>query len=230
MVENDAVEIPIEIRTQDLKEFKQLKKDIEDTEKKAKKIKDTASRQAVPTQEEDTRGGIFGGARDVKAKPFRDKKSAQAITRENEFTKQKDLLKELQGKVNKQQTAFNEMFGLIPFTGGGAGLARFAFKFVPFIGTALIAQGFIDQIIEELIRDGGFFDRRLKITIGKQFLKLTKRKETAEISRGKKTLRVTSSPAIRGPTTAIFNSQQGIKRGIPVIAENQEALAKGVLT
>lgn len=227
---DDAIEIPIEIKLEDIKQLREVKKDVEQVEKKVKKIKDTTSQQAVPTLETEERGGIFGGGKDVKLKKPKDKTSAQPITRENEFNKQRDIVKDLQKKVGQQQSAFNEMFGLIPFTGGGAGLARFAFKFVPFIGTALIAKGFVDQVIQELIRDGGFFDRRLLIKIERQFLKLTGRKEAAEFSRGKKTLRVTSSPALRGPTTAIFNTQSQVKRGLPLLAENQESLAKGVLT
>lgn len=229
-VNDDIIEVPIEISTKDKKELEQIKKDIDNIEKKTKKIKDTASRQAVPTQQLDERGGIFGGATETKGSVFKDKTSKQAITRENEFNKVKNELTRLekaQKKADESQKQLQKIIEVLPI-GGADGLAKAALKFAPFIGQALLAIGFIKVIIDELLRDGGFFDRRIKIKISKQFLKLTGRKEAAELSRARKTLRVTTSPTLRGPTGQVVSTQQLFKRGISFLSENQEALGKGV--
>lgn len=93
----------------------------------------------------------------------------------------------------------------------------------------MVAKGVFDTILSELLKPGRFLDRRLRIFFEKQFLRLTKRDEAAQLGRGQRTLRVTSSPGLRGPTSQMFNTQQVIKRGVTLLAENQEALSKDVL-
>ena len=218
-----AIRIPIEFVIDDLKQKEQLEKDIDVMNKKVENMK-----QAVPTISNDNRGGIFGGSTDVKEK-FKDKTSAQPFKRQNEFKKVQDKISGLeksQKDIDKQTKKIKEFADLIPLNGG---IPKFALKFAPIIGQALFAVGFVKKVIDELIRDGGLFDRRLKIKISRQFLKLTSRRETAQLSSIEKTLRVTTISGLRGSSSQQFNTQSVQKRGLKLYSLDQEAFNKSVL-
>ncbi len=230
--DEEAIEIPIEFRPKDLRKLKEVREDVDRIEKKTKKIRDKTSAQAVPTLEAEQRGGIFGGATETKGSIFKDKTTAAPIQRKNVLFEKINNLEKAQKKTDALIGGFQKGAAFVPFGAGGGPLGALkglAFKMVPFIGIALVAKGVIQGILTELLRPGGFLDRRLKIFVGKQLLVLTKRDEAAQLSRGFRTLIVTSTPGLRGPTSQLFNTQQAIKSGIPLLAENQEALSKGVL-
>jgi len=227
----EPIKIPIEIDTVMSKELQKTIKDLKKLNKENKKAKDKTSSQAVPTLEDkaDRRGGIFGGHTGVKLKP-KDKKSRQAVIRKNEFKKVKDELSALEKANKKVNEKIKPFQGLLGFAGSGigGGIIKMATRLLPFMMPLMIAKGLIDLVMTELFRDGGVFDRRLDIRIGKQYFKLTNRKEAKQLSEGYGTLRVTTRAGLRGPTTQIFNPQQLAKRGIPFLSEDQERLSKNV--
>ncbi len=230
--DEEAIEIPIEFVPKDLRELKKVKDDVDQIERKVKKIKDTSSGQAVPTLDDD-RGGIFGGSPKIRGKGIKIQTGSVGAPaqRKNVVLDKLSRLEKAQKKADKVLSGFQKGAGFLPIVGGGPlnAMKGLAFKMIPFIGAALVAKGIIQGILGELLRDGGFLDRRLKIFNNKQFLQLTKRNEAAQLSRGFRSLIVTSSIGLRGPTSQIFNTQQAVKKGMPLLAENQESISKGVL-
>lgn len=228
-INTDAIIIPIEVDTKMSKEIDANIKKLEKLNKQNKEVKDKTSSQAVTTLEDqgERRGGIFGGVTEGKAKP-KDRKSRQAVIRTSEFGKMKKEISGLQKAEKKIQGSLGDMKEITSMMSGAGGIAKFALRFVPFIGPALIALGFVELVMKELFRDGGFFDRRLNLKISKQFFKLTGRAEAKKLSEGYSTLRVTSRKGLRGPTSQVYNPQQEAKRGTPFLSEDQESLSKNL--
>lgn len=103
----DALRIPIEIKTDDLQEIQDLINEISKAEsdidvlkpRKGKGTGDVTSRSAFAREDEiDERGGVFGMRTEDDALPtaIRDKKSRSPLQRENEFSKMRDQVDEMQ--------------------------------------------------------------------------------------------------------------------------------------
>ena len=102
-------------------------------------------------------------------------------------------------------------------------LARFAGP----IGIALLASGFVVQLIDQLVKPGGPFDRRYRRNIETEFAVLTSKKEKEEITQGRRELRVTTMSGLRGPTDQVRSNQDFIKEGIR-LTDLDQVLAKNI--
>jgi len=74
---------------------------------------------------------------------------------------------------------------------------------------------------------GGFWDIRYKRHIAKEMDPFLERREKQEINVGLRTVRVTTSPAVRGQNQ-VFSTQEAVKKGIPVYNGEFEAFSKGL--
>lgn len=251
----DELRIPIEIKTEDIKELRDIIAGLKEAQQDARSAVPTTrakaqtgeQRTATRTQPFEERGGIFGGEAG-KEQAFRDKTSKAATQREGAFDELKKQVNDIQDTQIEGLSAFDAILGgafLSQGRGaqamkgvgqagaavkGGAmgllgGLAR---KIIPVIIPLMLAAGFVQTIMQELIKPGGLFDRRLRINIEAQLLKLTKRKETAELREGVRELRVTAVLGQRGPSP-VDSPLFGFRAGVPFIGSNQEALDKGLL-
>ena len=105
----DKLKIPIEIKTEDLDEIRELINEITQAENDLRSLKatprkgkgagDQSSRSAF-TSPEEKEGGIFGGQEGDGALPIqgRDKKSRTPMQRESEFAKLKNQVQEVEKK------------------------------------------------------------------------------------------------------------------------------------
>jgi hypothetical protein len=181
----DSLKIPIEIKTDDLDEIRQLINDISQAESDLNTLKskprkgrgsgDTSSKSAFATPDDrDDRGGIFG-SQEGPATPStaKDKKSATPYQRESEFAKLQQQVQE-QSQIQDNNTtlqggigAATQGLGLAStFSGGGVkaleGLGKVASKaFLPLavITTIIeVAQGVMDN----LLKPGGKIDIRFR--------------------------------------------------------------------
>ena len=83
------------------------------------------------------------------------------------------------------------------------------------------------SVINELIKPGGPFDRRLRINIEDQHLKLSDRDVIADLRGGTRDFRVTSIAAQRGPSPNV-NFKDIFRQGLPFISMDQERLEKNL--
>lgn len=205
----------------------------------------SGSRSALPSSNDDS-FGIFAGFREGEAVPAktRDKSSKQAFQRESEFEKlreqvraQQSQTEELRGSLN---TMLNGVFG-ISIAGQGAStsqkiqsgvsggakigssvmsggnlLTGLASRLAWPIGAALIAIGFVENIIGELTKPGGIWDRRFKRDYSRESQILSNRSEKAEITAGRRVIRVTSISNLRGTEANVRSNLDYVKSGIRV--------------
>jgi len=251
----DELRIPIEIKTEDIKEIRDIIQGLKEAQQDARSALPTSrkgaaageQRGAVRTQPFEERGGIFGGEAGKEGE-IRDKTSAQAVQRENAFDKLKEQVNDIQDTQVEGLSAFDAILGgaflgstvgkgTVKGIGTASGAVRggamgmlggLAIKLIPILIPAMLAFGLIQTISQELIRPGGAFDRRLRINIEAQFFKLSNRKEIAELREGVRELRVTAVSGQRGPSP-VSNVKDFFRKGTPFIHPNQEALEKGLL-
>ena len=228
----DVLRIPIEIKTEESKEIKEIidKLSKQKTLPKGNK-KDSTSRAAF-TNPADDRGGIFAQSRGGTAF-IRDKKSRTPYQRENEFaklreqvsgleTRQMSMMSKVGGGVSKGAGLFSTIAG-----GGGLnmvkGLATKAFLPLAIVTTITsIATG----IIKQLQAVGGPWDIRFKRNIADEVASSIGRAEKARIAAGVTTIRMTSFAGFRGTaTTAASNSYIS---GNPIYSQDMETRGKGL--
>jgi len=252
---DDVLRIPIEIKTEDIKEIREIIQGLKEAEQSARSAVPTTKakaltgeeRTATRTQPFEERGGIFGGKEAGKEEQFRDKTSKQAFVREDAFGALKEQVNALQDTQVEGLSLFDAILGGAFLSqgaggaaragtglirGGGAGVMQglkgMVVRLIPILIPAMLAFGLIDAVNKELLRPGGLFDRRLKIFVEKQFFKLTNRKETAELREATRELRVTAVTGQRGPSP-VSNVKDFFRKGTPFIHPNQERLEKGLL-
>ena len=141
----DKLRIPIEIKTDDLKEIQDLINDLDKAEsdidvlkpRKGRGTGDATSRSAFAREEPfEERGGIFGGGQENAGVPLktRDTKSRAAFQRENEFSKMRDQVDELQGTQGNmigQLVNLGFVGGFAKGTGGAAVASKAAQSVAP---------------------------------------------------------------------------------------------------
>lgn len=247
---DDVIEIPIEISLKSIKEIDKAKKDVDEVIKKQKKIKDTQSKQATPTLDEQRSGGILGGVPDVKGSAFRDKTSKAPFQRVNEFKKLKDetrKLKEQQdawktGNVAKVQGFSRNQFSNVqsvakdPFQFIFGGIAKKLGKIGRaglFIGIGLFIAEIVKFVITEQLKPGRSLDRRFKLLADKQILQFTERAEQAELRQGFRTIIVTTIQGLRGSSaqgqinTNLHNPDRIPTTGLDARLLISDSIAKG---
>jgi len=140
---DDAVRVPIEIKTEDLSELQQLIQQLTEAEEAARTARasgvalpskgaagpQTFGGQAKRTAREGAAGegpgGIFGGEKGMQATPqtFRDRSGRQAMKRENQFSALQDQVQQMQEEQMEQTVGMmDQVVGMgtayIPFLGG----------------------------------------------------------------------------------------------------------------
>ena len=95
------------------------------------------------------------------------------------------------------------------------------------VGAAISAVFLTKAITDWLQGPGGFWDIRYKRKIGQEMDPFLERKTKQEINIGLRTIRVTSSPAIRS-ANQVFSTQQAVKKGIPIYNGEFESYSKGL--
>lgn len=228
----DVLRIPIEIKTEESKEIKEIidKLSKQKTLPKGNK-KDSTSRAAF-TNPADDRGGIFAQSQGGTAF-IRDKKSKTPYQRENEFSK---LREQVAGMETRQMSMMSKVGGGVSkgaglfstIAGGGAmnmvkGLASKAFLPLAILTTiSTIATG----IIKQLQADGGPWDIRFKRNIAKEVASTFSRQEKANIAAGVTKIRMTSFAGFRGVASSA--NQNAYIAGNPIYSQDMETRGKGL--
>ena len=125
---DNVVRRTIEISSKDDKQIRELLQEIAEARSAVREIDASKPRRTktpetgsapIRTEAFETRGGIFGGETGKEEK-FRDRSSRAAVQKENQFTKMRDQVQEMQ---QEQSTMTNSLINL-GFTGGiGAGFS-----------------------------------------------------------------------------------------------------------
>lgn len=242
---DDVVQIDIEVSTHSEKEINDLLNKIDRGEQKLSTIKEKKRRVqslrggGAPAdigfgQEEEDRGGIFGGQIEGEALPGgkpRDTKSKEAVQTENQFKETQKRVSNIEKVMGLGQ---NVGTGLSFLTAKGGDPVQTVFTalskipgFIQVVAGILIAKGIVEFIIEELFRDGGIFDRRFVRKLEKEVTNLTTRKEKAQINAGMRAIISTTQQGLRGGQYQFTNSQSFANRG-GVYTRDLESIAKGV--
>jgi hypothetical protein len=202
---DDSVKIRIEIETQDTTELKNIERALDEAEKKLYRIKSDKIAKGIFESEgapisRDDKGPIFRGEEESEAvsELHRTGKGKQAISRQDAF-------KNLQNRVDdmeKEQLGLKEVLSGVGLTLSGGGILG-AFKsqltkFIPYIGEALVAIGFIETIVNKLLEPGGVWDRRWKFIVEKLVADKTKRETLSAIRQRFQDVRIASWIGPRG--------------------------------
>lgn len=228
----DALRIPIEIKTEDLQELQSIIQDITEAQTAVREIKpsrgkrsDSSSRSAISPLSSDA-FGIFSNVREGETLPAktRDKTSRQAFQRESEFAKMRE---ELQDVKNQQQT-LNEGLGLLTQASGfGSLLSGSKFSKLKTVGT-LATKAFlpiaaittitslVEDLMDKWVAPGGILDRRFRRNVREESLKLTNLSEKAEISAGRRVIRVTTISGLRGDDAQVRSNLDYVKSGVRI--------------
>jgi len=239
-----VVQIDIEVSTHSEKELNEILNKIDRGEQKLSKIKEQRRRAQMlrgggaPSdigvgQEEDERGGIFGGQILGEATPGgkpRDTTSKEPVQRENVIKQ----IEERQSNIERALGLGKSVGGGLALIGGGKdpvekvmGIITKIPGAITIIAGILIAKGIFDFIIEELFRPGGIFDRRFLPKLKGIVSNLTSRREKAEINAGLRTVIVTSSQNLRSGRGQVVSTQKFVNRG-GVYENRLEQTAKGI--
>ena len=241
----DALHIPIEIKTEDLEEIRELLNQLDNaqgdinsiTPRRGRGTGDMSSRSAFARPEEDM-GGIFGGmSGEALPSKGRDRTSKSPFQRENEFSKLKNQVQEQEKRISAGQQAQQGLSTLAQ----GADYARilgnpdpinFIQKFGNVAGRAVVPLailttivGIVQQFLDFAFSPGGPFDVRFKRVLKTEMASTMSREEKAQIAQGIKIVRMTSYAGYRGVASSV--NGEGAKSGIPVYDINLELGAKG---
>ena len=144
---DDAVRVPIEIKTEDLSELQQLIQELTEAEEASRTARASgalpargsagaqsfagqAGRSGRQAAAREGPGGIFGGGREgMQATPqtFRDRSGRQAMQRQNQFSALQDQVKQMQEEQLEQTMGVMDQ------------LMQMGLSYVPFIGGAKVA-------------------------------------------------------------------------------------------
>lgn len=228
----DVLRIPIEIKTEESKEIKEIidKLSKQKTLPKGNK-KDSTSRAAF-TNPADDRGGIFAQSQGGTAF-IRDKKSRTPYQRENEFSKLREQVATMETKqvsyMNRVNTGVGKGTGIFKMLSGGGimnfakGAAMKAFLPLAIVSTITeVATG----IIKQLQAVGGPWDIRFKRNIAKEVASTFSRQEKANIAAGVTKIRMTSFAGFRGAASSA--NQNAYIAGNPIYSQDMETRGKGL--
>jgi hypothetical protein len=243
---SDALHIPIEIKTEDLEEIRELLNQLDNaqgdirsiTPRRGRGTGDMSSRSAFASPDE-IGSGIFGGMTgEALPSKGRDRSSKSPFQRENEFSKLRDRVDQQEQRITAGQqiqqglgmfnqaadyastlTRFNPSNAMAQMIGGIAGKAV-----VPIAILSTIV-GIVQQALDFAFSPGGPFDVRFKRVLKTEMASTMSREEKAQIAQGIKIVRMTSYAGYRGVASSV--NGEGAKSGIPVYDINLELGAKG---
>lgn len=182
---------------------------------------DTTSSSAFARAEDRSEfGGIFSTSRADLGVQGKDKTSAQAIQRENQFTKLRDQVQDMQQqmtgteKLQQGVGVATQAVGFGQFL-GGAGASGIMGKVAGIASKAFIPLAVLTTVIEvaksvldEALKPGGPLDRRFKRIIGDEIASATSLEEKAEVNQGFKVVRISTQPGLRGEAGVVSNLQK----------------------
>ena len=224
----DALKIPIEIKTDDLDEIRELINDLAEAESDVRSIRprkgrgtgDTSSRSAFTPASEESGGilGTMGG--DALPTRGRDRTSKTPFQRENEFSKLKDQVQQQEQKIGMAQKTqqglgvatqgigFAQMLGGPNMAGKLGFIANIANKaFLPLAIVTTIIE-IASGILNEALKPGGPLDRRFKRIIGDEIAATTDLEFKEEVNQGFKVIRISTQPSLRGEDGVTSNLQK----------------------
>jgi hypothetical protein len=242
--EGDSLKIPIEIKTEDSSEIRELIEEIKSAEEGLGSIKprrgkgsgDSSSRSAF-TQPEDSQGGIFGGAGGP-AMPSkgRDRTSRTPFQKENVFAKLQsevaDNKSKLSGMGESMSGMSSNMAGLLgngTNVGGNiasAGMGKImgmASKFLP-IGVITSIIGIAKSVLDAALAPGGPWDRRFKRVIGNEIAGAVSLEKKQKINQGFLVIRTQVSPNLRGEGGSSSSLQMNKPIYLQGVARNMAGL------
>lgn len=244
----EALHIPIEIKTEDLEEIRELLNQLDNaqgdirsiTPRRGRGTGDMSSRSAFASPDE-IGSGIFGGMTgEALPSKGRDRTSKSPFQRENEFSKLRDRVDQQEQRITAGQQVQQGLGTLTQ----GLDYARILGpdanqlpknimeRFGKFAGGAVVPlaiistiTGIVQQFLDFAFSPGGPFDVRFKRVLKTEMASTMSREEKAQIAQGIKIVRMTSYAGYRGVASSV--NGEGAKSGIPVYDINLELGAKG---
>ena len=234
---DDAVRVPIEIKTEDLEEIQQLIQELTEAEEEIRKAK-TEEKGALPRKgrardgegkapyeaaDMDERGGIFGGTmEEATPQKYKDKTSKTPHQKESAW---EDMQKQVQQNQVAVQDQANALQGIQAGLGGvtqGIGMIQWAGSAVPARLLGMASKAFLPLAIitsavqvgmfflQEALKPGGPLDRRFRRRAQDEVANTLELEKKAEINQGFKVVRVSSQPLIRGEAGTTSSLQDPI--------------------
>lgn len=241
----EALHIPIEIKTDDLEEIRELLNQLDNaqgdirsiTPRRGRGTGDVTSRSAFASQD-DIGSGIFGGMTgEATPTAIRDKTSRTPFQRENEFSKLKEQVQQQEQRITTGQQVQQGLGTLAQASDyarilGSPKPTNLIQKFGNVAGNAVVPlailttiTGIVQQFLDFAFSPGGPFDVRFKRILKTEMASTMSREEKAQIAQGIKIVRMTSYAGYRGVASSV--NGEGAKSGIPVYDINLELGAKG---
>ena len=237
----DVLRIPIEIKTEESKEIKEIIDKLSKQKTLPKGNKNDSSSKSAFTNPADDRGGIFAQSRGNTAF-IRDKKSRTPYQRENEFSKLREQVSTMESKqlsmMNRVNTGVGKgagMFGKASSLmgggiGGAMGMAKGLAKSILPIGIAITIIETVTTIVPAILKQlqavGGPWDIRFRRNIETEVASSISRREKANISAGATKIRMTSFAGFRGAASSA-NANAYIS-GNPIYSQDMETRGKGL--
>jgi len=249
---DDAVRVPIEIKTDDLQEIQQLIQELTDAEEEIRKAKteekgalprkgrarDGESRAPYEAADIDERGGIFGGTmEEAMPQKYKDKTSKTPHQKESAWTDMQRKVQENQAAIQEQGNFMQSMQGGLGQVSAGVGMAGLAGSAGGMLGKlgkmasrAFIPLAIISTIVEmgmmvlqEALKPGGPLDRRFKRDLKNEIANTLELEQKAEINQGFKVVRVSAQPLIRGEAGTTSSFQNRLQYDLG-LAKNMQGI------
>ena len=235
---DDAVRVPIEIKTDDLQEIQQLIQELTEAEEEIRKAK-TEEKGALPRKgrardgeskapyeaaDMDERGGIFGGTmEEAMPQKYKDKTSKTPHQKESAW-------ENMQKQVQQNQVAVQEQANIMQSVQSGLGGVTQGVGMAQWLGTGTLGKGLMGiaskaflplaiitsavQVgmffLEEALKPGGPLDRRFRRRAQDEIANTLDLEKKAEINQGFKVIRVSAQPLIRGEAGTTSSLQDPI--------------------
>ena len=235
---DDAVRVPIEIKTEDLEEIQQLIQELTEAEEEIRKAK-TEEKGALPRKgrardgeskapyeaaDMDERGGIFGGTmEEATPQKYKDKSSKTPHQKESAWD-------DMQKQVQQNQVAVQEQANIMQSVQSGLGGVTQGVGMAQWLGAGTLGKGLMGMaskaflplaiitsavqvgmfFLQEALKPGGPLDRRFRRRAQDEVANTLELEKKAEINQGFKVVRVSSQPLIRGEAGTTSSLQDPI--------------------
>jgi hypothetical protein len=224
---DDAVRVPIEVKTEDVEEIQQLIQELTEAEEEIRKAKteekgalprrgrakpDEVSKSPFQAAAMDERGGIFGGTMgEAMPQKYKDKSSKTPHQKESAWT-------DMQKQVQQNQTQIEQQANIMQSVQSGLGGVTQGVGMAQWLGAGTLGKGLMGMaskaflplaiitsavqvgmfFLEEALKPGGPLDRRFRRRAQDEIANTLDLEKKAEINQGFKVIRVSAQPLIRG--------------------------------